>query len=120
MGRAAHGITFDVDAMGHPSLASSKSKHVTPLHSPLSFVVFLAYSITLSVTYHAPSLVSLSRANPSPKLKSNLSIFPKAFLKLSPNLLALSPFTIKQFTLKIIVIALSDTQLFQAGQVDQH
>lgn len=46
MGRAVHGIEFDVKLPLLPAKVN-----VPSLHSPLSFAIFLAYSITFSVTY---------------------------------------------------------------------
>lgn len=93
MGRAVHGIKFDVGAMGHPSLASSKSGRVPSLHSPLSFAIFLAYSITSSVTYPPFSFSCMTFFGKS-QLKTQVKSFhlsmslPKVFAK-PPDLMSL-------------------------------
>lgn len=116
-GREVHGIKFDVKLPLLPAKVDMFHPHSLPL--ALSFLLLTPLHSQWLIP-HVLSLVLLSRANPSPKLKSNPSIFPCDYLRLSPNLLISSPFTIKQFILKIIVIAVSDIQLFQVGWGDQH
>lgn len=93
MGRAVHGIKLDVGAMGHPSLTSNKTGHVPSLHSSLSFVIFLAYSVTSSVTYPPFSFSCMAFSGKS-QLKtqvksSHLSMsLPEVFSK-PPDLISL-------------------------------
>lgn len=74
--------------------AQKQTFHLCILPSALSFFLIIPLHCQLFVIPHVLSPIWLSRTNPSPKLRSNPSILPCDYLKLSPDPLTSSPFTL--------------------------